>query len=84
MQIFQSETFKKEYKKIVEYIDNVDDEKKKLEIKSLLTELVNCIKKIDTMHYDLVSIGKLSDDASGLRNKIVETRKKIFKIINKN
>lgn len=81
MQISQSETFKKEYKQITDFINQTDSEKKKTEVQSLLKELVGYVKKMDTMHLDLVNIGKLSDDSGDLRNKIVETRKKIFKII---
>ena len=83
MQIFQSETFKNEYRKITDFINQSADEDRKNEVKNLLRELVNCVKKMDSMHADLISIGKLSDDSNDLRARIVETRKKIFRIIDK-
>ena len=83
MQIFQSETFKNEYRKITDFINQSADEDRKNEVKNLLRELVNCVKKMDSMHADLVSIGKLSDDSNELRARIVETRKKIFRIVDK-
>jgi two-component sensor histidine kinase len=83
MQIFQSETFKNEYRKITDFINQSADEDRKNEVKNLLRELVNCVKKMDSMHADLVSIGKLSDDSNDLRARIVETRKKIFRIVDK-
>jgi two-component sensor histidine kinase len=83
MQIFQSETFKNEYKKITDFINQSADENRKNEVKNLLKELVNCVKKMDSMHADLISIGKLSDDSNDLRARIVETRKKIFRIVDK-
>lgn len=84
MQISQTETFKREYKKIMEFIDQTDNESKKNEVRGLLKELVNLVKKIDTMHLDIVSVGKLPDDSSEFRDRIIETRKKIFKIVDKN
>lgn len=84
MQISQTETFKKEYKRIVEFIDQTDNEQKKLEVKGLLKDLVNSVKKMDSMHSDIVSVGKLPEDSADLRARIVETRKKIFKIVDKN
>ena len=83
MQIFQSETFKKEYKQITDFISHTDNEDKKNEVKNLLKELVSYVKKVDSMHLDLVNIGKLSDDSNDLRTRIVETRKKIFKIVDR-
>ena len=83
MQIFQSETFKNEYRKITDFINQSADEDRKNEVKNLLRELVNCVKKMDSMHADLISIGKLSDDSNDLRARIVETRKKIFRIVDK-
>ena len=83
MQIFQSETFKTEYRKITDFINQSADEDRKNEVKNLLRELVNCVKKMDSMHADLISIGKLSDDSNDLRTRIVETRKKIFRIVDK-
>lgn len=84
MQISQTETFKKEYKKIMEFIDRSDNEKKKIEVKNMLRELVNLVKKMDSMHMDIVSVGKLPDDSSDLRTRIIETRKKIFRIVDAN
>ena len=83
MQIFQSETFKNEYRKITDFINQSADEDRKNEVKNLLRELVNCVKKMDSMHADLISIGKLSEDSNDLRARIVETRKKIFRIVDK-
>ena len=83
MQIFQSETFKNEYRKITDFINQSADEDRKNEVKNLLRELVNCVKKMDSMHADLISIGKISDDSNDLRARIVETRKKIFRIVDK-
>jgi two-component sensor histidine kinase len=83
MQIFQSETFKNEYKKITDFINQSADENRKNEVKNLLKELVNCVKKMDSMHADLISIGKISDDSTDLRARIVDTRKKIFRIVDK-
>lgn len=81
MQISQSETFKKEYKKISDFIKNANNEKNKNEVKKLLNDLTLHVKKMDSMHYDLVSVGKLSNDADDIRNKISDIRKKIFRII---
>ena len=83
MQIFQSETFKNEYRKITDFINQSADEDRKNEVKNLLRELVNCVKKMDSMHGYLISICKLSEDSNDLRARIVETRKKIFRIVDK-
>ena len=84
MQISQSETFKNEYRRITKFIDETNDTNIKNQIQSLLNELISYVKKIDNFHSDLVNIGKLPDDMSEARGKIVETRKKIFKIIENN
>lgn len=81
MQIINSPKFKDEYKKIVEYIEKADDTVKKVEMKRLLQELVSNVKKIDINHTDILISGKLSDDTAEARQKIIEIRKKIFKII---
>lgn len=83
MQILHSETFKNEYRTITKFINETTDTNVKNQVQSLLKELVSYVKKIDNFHSDLISIGKLPDDMSEIRSKIVETRKKIFKIIGK-
>lgn len=81
MQILNSPKFKEEYQKIAEYIDNATDVSQKIEMKKLLQELVSNVKKIDINHSDIIIAGKLSDDTSEARKRVIEVRKKIFKII---
>ena len=81
MQISQNEVFKKEYKQITEFLDRCDNETKKSEVQRLLKELVTCVKKIDSIHIDMFSSGKTLDNPDDIRHKLLEIRKKIFKII---
>lgn len=82
MQILGSDRFKKEYEQVKKFIDETKNETVKTELKSLLGELVFNIKKLDSMHRDIVNIRRLPDDSQDLRNKIIEIRKKINKKIN--
>jgi hypothetical protein len=75
--------FKEEYQKITEYIETVEDQNKKIKMKNLLHELISDVKKIDINHSDMIMYGKLSEDTSLIRQKIFQTRKKIFSIIDK-
>ena len=81
MQILNSPKFREEYQKISDYIETIEDQNKKTEMKRLLQELISNVKKIDINHSDIVISGRLSDDTSETRQKILEIRKKIFKII---
>jgi DNA-binding transcriptional regulator YhcF (GntR family) len=81
MQILNSPKFREEYQKISDYIETIEDQNKKTEMKRLLQELVSNVKKIDINHSDIITAGKLSDDTADARKKISEVRKKIFKII---
>lgn len=82
MQIFRSERFRKEYDSIVSYINECPNDLTKKDLNRLLGELVHNVKKIDQMHQDLTLINRLGEGNNEIRDKIVETRKKIFKIIN--
>lgn len=82
MQIFRSERFKKEYDTIVNYINECPNDLTKKDLNRLLGELVHNVKKIDQMHQDLTLVNRLGEGNNEIRDKIVETRKKIFKIIN--
>lgn len=81
MQILNSPKFREEYQKISDYIETIEDQNKKTEMKRLLQELVSNVKKIDINHSDILISGKLSEDTADARQKILEVRKKIFKII---
>lgn len=81
MQILNSPRFKEEYQKISDFIEKTEDQTKKIETKRLLQELVSHVKKIDIDHSDIIVSGKLPSDASDSRQKILEIRKKIFKIL---
>lgn len=81
MQISKNETFKKEYKQITEFLNQCDNEAKKKEVTNLLKELVRSVEKIDRIHLDMFSTGKALDDPADVRNKMLELRRKIFKII---
>lgn len=84
MQILTSDRFKKDYEQIKKFIRESSDEKSKMQVNSLLNELVGHVKKMDSYHLDLASIGKLADDTNQVRDKIRDVRKKIFKIIESN
>ena len=81
MQILNSPRFKEEYQKISDFIEKTEDQTKKIETKRLLKELVSHVKKIDIDHSDIIVSGKLPSDTSDSRQKILEIRKKIFKIL---
>ena len=81
MQILNSPRFKEEYQKISDFIEKTEDQTKKIETKRLLQELVSHVKKIDIDHSDIIVSGKLPSDTSDSRQKILEIRKKIFKIL---
>lgn len=83
MQISNSKAFKEDYKKISKFLSETENETLKKQVKGLFNELTVYVKKIDGMHSDLITIGKLSDNSGDIREKIFETRKKIFKIIDK-
>ena len=81
MQIFKSDRFKKEYDAIIGYINECTNDQTKKDLNRLLGELVHNVKKIDQMHQDLTLINRLGEGNSEIRDKIIETRKKIFKIM---
>lgn len=81
MQIFKSERFTKEYTKISKYISECTNETIKKELRELLNELVLNVKKIDQIHHDLTVTNRLGGNNTESRDKILEIRKKIFKII---
>lgn len=81
MQIFKSERFTKEYEMISKHISECTNETTKKELNRLSNELVFSVKKIDQMHQDLTITNRLGENNTELRDKILETRKKIFKII---
>ena len=81
MQIFKSDRFKKEYDAIIGYINVCANDQTKKDLNRLLGELVHNVKKIDQMHQDLTLINRLGEGNSEIRDKIIERRKKIFKIM---
>lgn len=83
MQIYRSDRFTKEYDSVVRYISECSDDQTKKELNRLLTELVQNVKKMDQLHQDLHLVNRLADNSNEIRNKIIETRKKIFRIIDR-
>lgn len=84
MQISSSKAFKEDHKKISKFLSETENETLKNQVKGLFNELTVYVKKMDGMHSDLITIGKLADNSNDIRGKIFETRKKIFKIIDNN
>lgn len=81
MQILNSPKFKAEHQQILEFIDKTEDVDKKTELKKLFQQLLMYVKKIDQSHADLIISRRLSDDLNEPKEKILEIRKKIFRII---
>ena len=84
MQISTSKTFKEEYDRISKFIAGCENESLKNQVRSLLIELTSYVRKIDSTHNDIVNLGKLSDNTAEDRTKLMEIRKKIFRLIEKN
>lgn len=83
MQISQSQTYKKELEKIQHFLNECENEEAKNKVKLLVRDLNTAVKKVDTLHSDLVTMGRLAENVSSYRDNIYTLRKKIFSIIEK-
>jgi len=79
MKLQDSENFKKEYSDFQEKISQISDEKKKLELESLLKELVSKIDKIDNFYNNQFISGtkNLNSNSNNHKLELTEIRKKI-------
>jgi hypothetical protein len=79
MKLRDSENFKKEYSDFQEKISQISDEKKKLELESLLKELVSKIDKIDNFYNNqfISDMKNLTSNSNNYKLELTEIRKKI-------
>lgn len=79
MKLQDSENFKKEYSDFQEKISQISDEKKKLELESLLKELVSKIDKIDNFYNNqfIPNMKNLTSNGNNYKSELTEIRKKI-------
>ena len=80
--LFESETFKKEYRRYREEIDAIPVDDIREKAKSLLAKLVSEIKFLDSQHQDLFSTHKVPMRLEDTKRKITMLRKDLEKFLN--
>jgi hypothetical protein len=80
--LFESETFKKEYRRYREEIDTIPVEEVREKAKSLLAKLVSEIKFLDSQHQDLFSTHKVPMRLDETKKKIGSLRKDLERFLN--
>lgn len=81
MQLFTSERFQKEYQEFSRVLAEIDHHETKQRLDSLLNQLVREVKSIDARHEDMIMQKKLPAMVGDSRNNLLETRKKIDRVI---
>ena len=79
--LLQSEKFREDYDRIQNRISQVENLETKATLTSLLTELVNEIKKVDTINQDAFAMKRPSALGQESRTKIIEIRKQIDRLL---
>lgn len=74
-----SPKFREDFIKLTRQISRILDENLKSELEGLLKNLIFEVKKLDTIHGELIMHREISKEVSDSRNKIQEIRKKIDK-----
>jgi len=78
MQLSKSERFIKEYEDFKTRISKVSDPKKQAELTSLLNQLVNEVRAIDSKHGEISMIGRLPGAVTDLRENLTNIRKTLI------
>lgn len=79
MQLIKHPRFQQEYKQWSDKINQISEEKTKLELTRLLTQLVNEVRKIDSHHNEMLGRTSLDMTINETRKNISDLRKKIHK-----
>lgn len=77
----KSEKFQNEYNGYIKRINLVETIRVKAELQGLLEKLIVEVRNIDRQHQQLVDRNTLPDSVSDSKNKVIEIRKKILKLL---
>jgi hypothetical protein len=72
-----TERFKNDLARYRESIDNISNEKEKLEATRLLNDLIHEVKNMDNMYVDMVYAKQLPTMGNEIRDKIGSIRKQL-------
>lgn len=78
MQLTRNERFLKEYADFKNKIDRIKNENIKIELTSILGQLLNEVRSIDQAHRDVLLTNKMPSALNDSKDKIQALRKKIF------
>jgi hypothetical protein len=78
-----TERFKNDLTRYRESIDNISNEKEKLEATRLLNDLIHEVKNMDNMYVDMVYAKQLPTMGNEIRDKIGSIRKQLDQKISK-
>lgn len=76
-QIRKSSPFQSDLKRYDELLLKITDESTKIEIKQLISNLVNEVKKMDDLHLELIFNKQMRTTGSDCREKITNIRKQL-------
>jgi hypothetical protein len=75
--IQKSDRFQQDYKRYKSAIDNIKNDKFKLEAESLLNKLVNEVQSLDNMHTDIIMNKQVTSIGTEYRDRIISLRKQL-------
>jgi len=82
LDLIKNETFLNEYNSWFTKINKIKDENQKNELMTLLKELANEVKSVDTRHQELL-INRKNLGSADSKSRILELRKKIASRVDK-
>lgn len=77
----KSEKFQTEYKGYMKKIESIDNMRVKSELQGLMEKLITEVRSIDKQHYQLINTHTLPDITEDSKQRLIETRRKIAKLI---